>query len=207
VVVGDSVELDWKQQLRIEILTYAPANCDTLSNSCDCEICRCLSTAVLHGARAASMNIGLVFLWHLLLHLRIALAVDGSEDLDSRPPPYDEAFDNGTYGYYPVRVYATEDHASPQTNFLQWNPRCDDGLLYFITPRGWGIPDPGPMILDGRGNLVWTEHFDNKFGGQAYGLMVQEYMGQDYLTFWLGDDRVRGHGAGSYYMVWMCSRL
>lgn len=57
------------------------------------------------------------------------------------------------------------------------------------------------MILDGDGNLVWTDHFSNKFGGQAYDLRVQNYRGEEYLTFWLGDDRVRGHGAGHYYMV------
>jgi hypothetical protein len=57
------------------------------------------------------------------------------------------------------------------------------------------------MILDRRGELVWAHHFENKFGGQAYDLMVQQYQGQDYLTFWLGDDRVRGHGAGFYYLL------
>jgi hypothetical protein len=148
------------------------------------------------------MKVGFVVLWHLITHLHTASAGDSSSQLPTRPLPYNEAIDNGTYGYYPIRVYATADGiASPQTNFLQWDPRCDDGLFYFITPRGWGIPDPGPMILDSRGDLVWAKHFDNKFGGQAYDFMVQEYQGQDYLTFWLGDDRIRGHGAGSYYMV------
>ncbi|KAG9809618.1 hypothetical protein KCU63_g21494, partial [Aureobasidium melanogenum] len=30
---------------------------------------------------------------------------------------------------------------------------------------------------------------------------VQEYKGDQYLTYWQGDDRVRGHGAGDYYML------
>lgn len=57
------------------------------------------------------------------------------------------------------------------------------------------------MVLDRRGELVWAHHFENKFGGQAYDFMVQNYKGEDYLTFWLGDDRVRGHGAGAYYLL------
>jgi len=147
------------------------------------------------------MNLAWLFCWHLALALRVVHAGQGHGPAQP-PPAYSEAVDNGTYGYYPIRTYATaDDITSPQTNFARWSPRCDDGLLYFITPRGWSLPDPGPMILDHQGELIWSKHFDNLFGGQAYDLMVQEYQGQDYLTFWLGDDRVRGHGSGFYYMV------
>jgi hypothetical protein len=31
--------------------------------------------------------------------------------------------------------------------------------------------------------------------------MVQHYQGQEYLTFWTGDDQIRGHGSGAYMMV------
>ncbi|KAK5175890.1 uncharacterized protein LTR77_001030 [Saxophila tyrrhenica] len=142
------------------------------------------------------MKAALLLFWQLAACLATRAA-------DRLPPPeYDEAIDNGTYGYYPTRRYVTApDVKAPETNFLQWSPQCDDGLLYFITPRGYSLPRPGPMILDRRGELVWAHHFENKFGGQAYDLMVQRYKGEDYLTFWLGDDRVRGHGAGSYYLL------
>ncbi|KAF7188024.1 hypothetical protein HII31_10596 [Pseudocercospora fuligena] len=148
------------------------------------------------------MNSFWLFLWQFsLCHHVIALALR-AETVSEAPPAYDQAVDNGTFGYYPTRSYITAEGVnSPQTNFLQWDPRCNDGSLYFITPRGWGIPNPGPMLLDERGNLVWAKHFDNKFGGQAYDFMVQRYQGEDYLTFWLGDDRVRGHGSGFYYML------
>ena len=123
-------------------------------------------------------------------------------DNGPRPPAYNESIDNGDYGFYPTRSYVTQqDLMSPATNFLQWSPECDDGLYYFITPRGHSVPNPGPMILDRRGELVWSHHFENTFGGEAYDLMVQSYQGQDYLTFWLGDDRIRGHGSGFYYML------
>lgn len=152
------------------------------------------------------MNILLLFLWHLAICLHAghadSVTPDGSKHTPTSPPEYNEAADNGTFGYYPYRTYATvEDITSPQINFLQWDPLCDDGLYHFITPRGWSLSNPGPMILDNYGELVWSHHFDNKFGGQAYDFMVQTYKGQDYLTFWLGDDRVRGHGSGWYYMV------
>jgi len=38
------------------------------------------------------------------------------------------------------------------------------------------------MILDGDGSMIWSEHFANDFGGQAYDLKVQKCKGEDYLT-------------------------
>lgn len=137
--------------------------------------------------------------WHLL---SLCLPAHAADKEPLRPSPFNKELDSGALGYYPTREYATEpDIRSPETNWLQWDERCDDGLLYFLTPRGYSEKKPGPMILDPRGDLVWAHHFENKFGGQAYDLMVQEYQGEDYLTFWLGDDTVKGHGSGSYYMV------
>ena len=140
-----------------------------------------------------------LFLWHLSQCLLTARADD---PFHPPPPPFNEAHENGSVGYYPHYEYVTLPKVrSPKTNWLQYDERCDDGLQYFIAPRGYSDPRPGPMILDRRGELVWAHHFENKFGGQAYDLMVQKYDGEDYLTFWLGDDRVRGHGSGAYYML------
>lgn len=102
---------------------------------------------------------------------------------------------------YPTHKFISSKLKAPIIDFQVRSPACNDGGSYSITPRGWKVPSPGPMILDGDGNLVWTDHFSNKFGGQAYDLRVQRYKGEEYLTFWLRDDRVRGHGAGHYYMV------
>ena len=120
---------------------------------------------------------------------------------DYRPQIYDASVDGGSYGSYPAYDFVSSKLKAPRTNLLQWSPECDDGLNYFITPRGWSVAEPGPMILDGDGSMVWSQHFANDFGGQAYDLRVQEYRGEDFLTFWLGDDTVRGHGAGCFYMV------
>ena len=68
-----------------------------------------------------------------------------------------------------------------------------------MNPRGHQVPDPNPVILDGAGNLVWT--LPGKPYGQTYNFNVQELDGEQYLTFWGGDDAIGGHGQGSYYMV------
>jgi len=119
--------------------------------------------------------------------------------------PYDRDADGGAYGSYPVHPFATVNLKAPRTNILKWSAECSPGggesWYYFITPKGWKVSQPGPMILDAHGDLVWTEHFANEYGGQAYNLMVQEWRGEKVLTFWLGDDTIRGHGAGHFYMV------
>ena len=142
------------------------------------------------------MKLAVLFLWHLsqcLAEVPIQ---------EQAPPPFDEAIDDGSYGYYPGRSYVThESIKAPPVNFVEYSPECEDGLNVFITPRGHSIPKPGPVIVDRRGEMIWGEHFDNSFGGEAYNFLVQNYKGEDYLTFWLGDDRIRGHGSGFYYMV------
>jgi len=138
-------------------------------------------------------------LWLFTLILRARAAYHAST---SSTHEYDQAVDNGTFGYYPSRNFITEDGISaPHTNWLQWKPKCDDGMFYFLTLKGWSISQPGPMILDSHGDLVWSKHFANEWGGQAYDLTVQHYQGQEYLTFWTGDDQIRGHGSGAYMMV------
>lgn len=116
-------------------------------------------------------------------------------------PTYNADLDHGAHGSYPVRKFISSRLTAPQTNFVRWTPECDDGRLYLITPRGWKVSRPGPMILDSAGELIWSSHYANEYGGQAYDLRVQQYKGDDYLTFWLGDDTVRGHGAGHFYML------
>ena len=148
------------------------------------------------------MKVVLLFLWHLSICLQ-------AQARELPPPPaYNEQLDRGSHGLYPTRSYVTEkDIRSPILNYVTWNPECDDGLYTFLTPRGHSLPqDPGPAIFDGRGELVWYHHYHNAWGGEAYNALVQKYNGEDHLTFWLGDDRVRGHGAGFYYLVGASSK-
>ncbi|KAI4755600.1 hypothetical protein E4T52_12306 [Aureobasidium sp. EXF-3400] len=101
------------------------------------------------------------------------------------------------YGYYPYRSYQTTDLISPQFRNMVDAPECHDDRYVFFTPRGFSISAPGPMIVDSHGELIWAQSTE----GQAYDLKVQEYKGEQYLTYWQGDDKVRGHGAGDFYML------
>lgn len=103
-------------------------------------------------------------------------------------------YDAGLYGAYVDHHYASSDHVPPKVNFLQ-RQHCDSTFT-FISPRGRSVPKPGPIILDSEGELVWME---DRFG-QAMDFRVQQYRGEDYLTFWAGTDSGT-HGTGSYYMV------
>jgi hypothetical protein len=109
----------------------------------------------------------------------------------------DDSYDASTYGDYPVQRYKSTSIVSPRMNVLQSNSECRSDLYTLITPRGWAVPEASATILDQEGRLVWS------IGGyeQIYNLMVQKYLGQQYLTFWAGNDAVGGHGAGFYYMV------
>lgn len=137
-------------------------------------------------------------LFHLLLlafvSTRCAVRADEVEvDYD---PADGEAWEIN-YGYYPYKTYQTTSLISPAFRKLVDSPQCYDDLYTFFTPRGYSISAPGPMIVDNRGELVWVKSTD----GQAYDLVMHNINGEQFLTYWTGDDRVRGHGQGDYYMV------
>lgn len=116
-----------------------------------------------------------------------------------RPDHYyqSEAYDKGVYGEVPTKGFRTFTKVSPVTNILQYDPVCDDGKYIMLAQRARAVRFPGPIILDSNGTLVWT---NDKYR-QPYNLQVQRYKGEDYLTFWAGNDGVVGHGSGKYYMV------
>ena len=104
-------------------------------------------------------------------------------------------YDTGLLGAHPRTKYESFDLASPEPNILKWDPRCEDKYV-FLSPRGHFYPHPGPLIFDNKGDLVWME---SRFG-MVMDFRVQRYRGEDYLTFWVGeDDGTRG--LGRYYMV------
>ncbi|KAH8195444.1 hypothetical protein TruAng_010396 [Truncatella angustata] len=104
-------------------------------------------------------------------------------------------YDWGIYGLHPRQTFKSFDLRPPLVNFLQWDEECDFGYT-LLTPRGTLVWKPAPIILDGRGELVWM---DDRFG-EVMNLNVQEYKGEQYLTFWTGTFD-EGCGKGSYYMI------
>ena len=111
-----------------------------------------------------------------------------------------DAYDAGTYGKYPVNSLKTTRFPSPRIILRQWSQACiDEDYFYFLSPYGQEVGTAGPLIIDSFGNLVW--HHDNDPFVHSYGLTVQHYRGEPRLTWWTGDDWVRGHGFGSYYVL------
>ncbi|KAF8850842.1 hypothetical protein BDZ45DRAFT_167713 [Acephala macrosclerotiorum] len=107
------------------------------------------------------------------------------------------AYDLGFHGIYPTQNYLTLGQPSPWVQISQWDSRCEsDGAVVLLSPRGVYVPNPGPVIVDSRGELIWLE---GKYG-EAMNLRVQRYEGQDYLTFWSGTSH-GAHSNGSYYML------
>ena len=107
-----------------------------------------------------------------------------------------QAFEHD-FGSFPYKSFHSSDLISPVLRRPNDSPQCHDNNYIFLTPRGYQVPYPAVTIMDNDGELVW-EHY---VVGQGYNLKVQEYMGQQVLTFWVGNDGVGGHGEGDYYMV------
>lgn len=118
---------------------------------------------------------------------------------DQAPFYADSKYNDAEYGFYVTQTFKSSPQVTgvPVVNFMEPFTRCDDGSYLLITPRG-RVAESTPMILDVNGSLVWaaTEKY-----GQVYNLQVQSYKGQEYLTFWAGDDTVGGHGVGTHYML------
>ncbi|GIK00767.1 hypothetical protein Aspvir_004796 [Aspergillus viridinutans] len=112
--------------------------------------------------------------------------------------PYSQSsrFEDGELGQWPTETYRSSALMGPILNYVESNPRCKDGKYTLIAPRGTAVRNPGPMIIDQDGHLVWTKYY-----GQTYNANVYSYKGQGYLTFWVGNDGIVGHGDGTYYML------
>lgn len=118
---------------------------------------------------------------------------------DQAPFYADSKYNDAEYGFYLTQTFKSSPQVTgvPVVNFMEPFTRCDDGSYLLITPRG-KVAESTPMILDVNGSLVWAA---TKKYGQVYNLQVQSYKGQEYLTFWAGDDTVGGHGVGTHYML------
>lgn len=104
-------------------------------------------------------------------------------------------YDLGLYGFGPSQSYISFDEESPIVEISPPGAQCDPRYT-FLAPRGDSVAHPGPMILDARGELVWMKYN----WGTTQDFRVQRYKGQDYVTYWQGDEE-DGHGRGSWYMV------
>lgn len=91
---------------------------------------------------------------------------------------------------------------APRVNVIQESSLCStrnqkDREYTFIAPRG-AAANATPIILDDSGELVWAGGTDR---GLIYDLKVQRFQGEDVITYWTGDDMVKGHGSGEFHIV------
>lgn len=159
----------------------------------------CLGFAIASVHYASGDN-SLVHLKMRLVPLTALLALVAIPCQADQAPFYaDSKYNDAEYGFYVTQTFKSSPQVTgvPVVNFMEPFTRCDDGSYLLITPRG-NVAESTPMILDVNGSLVWaaTEKY-----GQVYNLQVQSYKGQEYLTFWAGDDTVGGHGVGTHYML------
>jgi hypothetical protein len=111
-------------------------------------------------------------------------------------PSLDAAFfDIAVWGAYPTQHFPSFRLEGPLVRRPIWDATCEEGLV-LLNPNGISIDSPGPMILDGSGNLIWSE--DDY--GETANLKVQRYKGQDYLTMWSGE-KAATSGRGVYFML------
>lgn len=106
------------------------------------------------------------------------------------------AYEHGGLGPYPQITFETSGMSVPVINVHRWNESCDPGYT-LLTPHGNRIRSNRALMFDTAGQLVW--HHEER--GSIKNLQVQTYKGNDYLTFWIGDDGFYGHGRGYYKMV------
>ncbi|RAK99953.1 arylsulfotransferase family protein [Aspergillus ibericus CBS 121593] len=104
-------------------------------------------------------------------------------------------YDLGLYGFGPSRSYVSFEYESPAVQISEWESGCDSRYTFFA-PRGDSVAQPGPMILDSKGELVWMKY--NWDVTQDF--KVQRYQDTDYLTYWEGGE-TEGRGYGAWYML------
>jgi hypothetical protein len=104
-------------------------------------------------------------------------------------------FELGVYGAYPRRDFDSFDLRSPRGTRVKWEDSCEGGYILF-GPNGPSVDQPGPVMMDTNGELVWmTDEW-----GIIMDFNVQEYKGKNYLTFWYGH-KAGSNGQGEMIML------
>lgn len=129
------------------------------------------------------------------LYLLITLA---TADLPTYTAEDADAYDTGALGRTPEQHFRTVRTPAYRLLRRSWDEsQCSDPDSYlFVGVRGTRLAHKGPTIFDHEGHQVWNSGAFEK----TYNFKVQEYKGENYLTWWNGLDAM-GHGNGWVYMV------
>lgn len=106
-----------------------------------------------------------------------------------------DQYESGSLGDYPQTTFKTTNIGSPLVHVTKQKATVDDEYV-LLAPQGDRIRANKALLLDQNGHAVW-QHEER---GTIKSFEVQTYRGDDYLTFWVGDDNFYGHGRGYYKM-------
>jgi Arylsulfotransferase (ASST) len=126
----------------------------------------------------------------LLVLVALVFAACGGDD---DPPRADSA---GSAARGEVLRFRSEPKLrAPAVRVRKRSPRAAPGSI-FVAPRK-GAGQAGPMIVDGRGELVWFRRLKGETTASDF--KVQRYRGEPVLTWWQG--RFSGGGGNGEYVI------
>ncbi|GAB7351301.1 hypothetical protein MBLNU459_g1716t1 [Dothideomycetes sp. NU459] len=109
------------------------------------------------------------------------------------------SYQEKAYGLYPNQSYTSSNLSTPifQVNTAA-SDKVDPASHVFISPRGTAVGQSAPMMFDSDDlELVWSD----PSWKQTFGVRVQEYKNEPYITFWRGSIKSAGYGSGSNIMM------
>lgn len=108
-----------------------------------------------------------------------------------------EAYNRGDLGLSPHKSFLSSDALAPVVHIEQSGPECMSSSYVLLSYGTQSERGNQAMMLDENGDVVWS-HWER---GTIHNLQVQQYRGDNYITFWVGDDEFFGHGHGYFKMV------
>lgn len=102
----------------------------------------------------------------------------------------------GFYGLAPSVQYESFDARTPLLEYPRWDSRCSQDYI-FLGWRGHQVEEPGAVILDSEGELVWRQT-GSKIDQND--VKTQVYRGETFLTFQM-DGSNGDQLQGRWYMM------
>lgn len=107
-------------------------------------------------------------------------------------------YSEATLGAWPHQAYRSSPAVVPLLNIQKDHPTCHDNKdhLLLMAPRGTEVSNPGPMILDTYGGLVWNEPVRY---GKTWAVDVRFLDDEPYISLWASKDPASE--VGHWYMA------
>lgn len=102
----------------------------------------------------------------------------------------------GLYGLAPSKHLETMESRVPDFEFPRWDARCSQDYV-FLGWRGHEVDEPGAVILDSQGELIWRQ---TGFEIDQNDVRPQMYRGERFLTFQM-DGPEGDQTKGYWYMM------